>query len=461
MEKRRGRKVMKDKEEVVDDDPWWWLVHKGIAASFLCIAMFALLVRVAVSLHPYSGAGNPPKYGDFEAQRHWMEITFNMPVEEWYLNSTTNDLSYWGLDYPPLTAYQSYVHGLFIRFFHPESVSLFTSRGHESYIGKILMRWTVLSSDALVFFPAVFYFVFVYYSGRPHGQKTDIAWHIAIMLLSPCLILIDHGHFQYNCISLGLTVGAVAAVHSNKELVACFLFSLALNHKQVLRRLAPFERGIYEDYVANFWCTTSVLIKWKRMFTTQSLKLLSLGATVSTCLPSMLQQIWAPSNQGFLYGLLNSAFSFYMFSFQVHEKSILLPLLPASLLALEEPFLLKWITLHALFSMFPLLCRDGLILPYIALSVLFTLVYHAPTGRQDRKEAPSFNSFVTTIIVLCSVVLHIVYLTMHPPRRYPFLFEAVIMLLCFSQFMVLCFYTNAKQWMLKRSVFVDEEKKLL
>ncbi|KAG2705267.1 hypothetical protein I3760_05G044000 [Carya illinoinensis] len=461
MEKRRGRKVMKDKEEVVDDDPWWWLVHKGIAASFLCIAMFALLVRVAVSLHPYSGAGNPPKYGDFEAQRHWMEITLNMPVEEWYLNSTTNDLSYWGLDYPPLTAYQSYVHGLFIRFFHPESVSLFTSRGHESYIGKILMRWTVLSSDALVFFPAVFYFVFVYYSGRPHGQKTDIAWHIAIMLLSPCLILIDHGHFQYNYISLGLTVGAVAAVHSNKELVACFLFSLALNHKQVLRRLAPFERGIYEDYVANFWCTTSVFIKWKRMFTTQSLKLLSLGATVSTCLPSMLQQIWAPSNQGFLYGLLNSAFSFYMFSFQVHEKSILLPLLPASLLALEEPFLLKWITLHALFSMFPLLCRDGLILPYIALSVLFTLVYHAPTGRQDRKEAPSFNSFVTTIIVLCSVVLHIVYLTMHPPRRYPFLFEAVIMLLCFSQFMVLCFYTNAKQWMLKRSVFVDEEKKLL
>ncbi|XP_041011654.1 probable dolichyl pyrophosphate Man9GlcNAc2 alpha-1,3-glucosyltransferase [Juglans microcarpa x Juglans regia] len=448
MEKRRGRKVMKDKEEVVDDDPRWWLVHKGIAASFLYISMFALLVRVAVSLHPYSGAGNPPKYGDFEAQRHWMDITLNMPVEEWYRNSTTNDLSYWGLDYPPLTAYQSYVHGLFIRLFHPEAVSLFTSRGHESYLGKLLMRWTVLSSDALVFFPAVFYFVFVYYSGRPHGQKTDIAWHIAIMLLSPCLILIDHGHFQYNCISLGLTVGAVAAVHSNKELVAYFLFGLALNHKQVLRRLAPFERGIYEDYVANFWYTTSVFIKWKRMFTTQSLKLLSLGATVSTCLPSMLQ--------------LNSAFSFYMFSFQVHEKSILLPLLPASLLALEEPFLLKWITLHALFSMFPLLRRDGLILPYIALSILFTLIYHAPSGRrQDRKETPSFNSFVTTIIVLCSVVLHIVYLTMQPPRRYPFLFEAVIMLLCFSQFMVLCFYTNAKQWMLKRSVFMDKEKKLL
>lgn len=91
---------------------------------------------------------------------------------------------------------------------------------------------------------------------------------------------------------------------------------LSLVNLQVLSRLAPFERGIYEDYVANFWCTTSVLVKWKRIFTIKSLKLLSLGATVSTCLPSMVQQIWAPSNQGFLYGLLNSAFSFYMFSFQ-------------------------------------------------------------------------------------------------------------------------------------------------
>lgn len=48
------------------------------------------------------------------------------------------------------------------------------------------------------------------------------------------LILHPYRICQYNCISLGLTVGAVAAVLSNKELVACFLFSLALNHKQVL-----------------------------------------------------------------------------------------------------------------------------------------------------------------------------------------------------------------------------------
>lgn len=136
----RMAKVKKMKVNLVDDgvdNCWWWLVQKGTAAIFFTIAVFAVLVRVAVSLHPYSGAGNSPKFGDYEAQRHWMEITLNLPVREWYRNSTTNDLSYWGLDYPPLTAYQSFIHGLFLRFFHPDSVSLFTSRGHESYVGWV------------------------------------------------------------------------------------------------------------------------------------------------------------------------------------------------------------------------------------------------------------------------------------------------------------------------------------
>ena len=30
-----------------------------------------------------AGAGKPPLYGDYEAQRHWMEITINVPVNKW------------------------------------------------------------------------------------------------------------------------------------------------------------------------------------------------------------------------------------------------------------------------------------------------------------------------------------------------------------------------------------------
>ena len=33
----------------------------------------------------------------------------------------------------------------------------------------------------------------------------------------------------------------------------------------VLVRLVPLQRGLFEDYVANFWCATHTLVKWKRL----------------------------------------------------------------------------------------------------------------------------------------------------------------------------------------------------
>ena len=53
------------------------------------------------------GENTPPMYGDFEAQRHWMELTIHLPISEWYWY----DLQWWGLDYPPLTAYHSWLCG--------------------------------------------------------------------------------------------------------------------------------------------------------------------------------------------------------------------------------------------------------------------------------------------------------------------------------------------------------------
>src|SRR4051794_30730012 len=71
------------------------------------ILLFALLLRASIGLFSYSGAGTPPLFGDFEAQRHWLELTINLPPSQWY----KYDLQYWGLDYPPLTAYHSWILG--------------------------------------------------------------------------------------------------------------------------------------------------------------------------------------------------------------------------------------------------------------------------------------------------------------------------------------------------------------
>ena len=38
-------------------------------------AIGAVLLRLLIGLHGYSGQGVAPRFGDYEAQRHWMEIT--------------------------------------------------------------------------------------------------------------------------------------------------------------------------------------------------------------------------------------------------------------------------------------------------------------------------------------------------------------------------------------------------
>ncbi|KAL2632709.1 hypothetical protein R1flu_004188 [Riccia fluitans] len=323
-----------------------------------------------------------------------------------------------------------------IEALQPEAVALHTSRGFESPSSKMLMRWTVLSSDVLLFFPAVLWFINEFYSDYREKQRV---WALAMVLLHPALMLIDHGHFQYNCISLGLAIAGAAAVVSKRELWACVLFSLSLNHKpmstyyapaffahllgrcfqknnlyktlQVLSRLAPMQRGIYEDYVANFWCGTAMVFKWKQLFPMGLLAKLALGTTVSACLPSMVQQIYAPSRKGFLYSMLNCSFAFYFFSYQVHEKSVLLPIIPASLLAIEEPQVLQW----------------------------------------------KLPTWFVAVSVSGAAVLHLMYFRLHPPRKYPFLFEALIMAYTFAHFVPLALYTNWKQWLLPKDTPVKQK----
>ena len=47
----------------------------------ILLMLFGLVVRYGVSLWPHSGQSRPPMFGDYEAQRHWQEITVNLPIK--------------------------------------------------------------------------------------------------------------------------------------------------------------------------------------------------------------------------------------------------------------------------------------------------------------------------------------------------------------------------------------------
>uniref|UniRef100_A0A4D5RLU0 Alpha-1,3-glucosyltransferase n=1 Tax=Ixodes scapularis TaxID=6945 RepID=A0A4D5RLU0_IXOSC len=475
--------------------------------------LLSLLLRCSTSLWPYSGAGKPPMYGDYEAQRHWMEVTTNLPVREWYQNSTQNDLLYWGLDYPPLTAYHSWACGKIASYINGDWVSLNQSRGLESYEHKLFMRYTVLAADLLVFFPAVLFF-WSSVSSSFRMKPRDLAIVSTLTLLSPGLILIDHGHFQYNCVSLGLALLAIGLVEEERLLWAAVVFSLSLNYKQmslyyaipffcflfgtclkrpswasklklflgltgvvcatfavcwapylhspglwlqVLRRLFPLDRGLFEDKVANLWCTLSLVVKLKSLYSAATLAAVSGLVTLLSASISAVDLLLRPTPERFHHCLINCSLVFFLCSYQVHEKTILLPMLAFYLILHKHPGLVLWFSTIATFSMFPLLCKDGLVTPYVALVVLnivFVFKAYLETSQPSR--------LVTVLFALSMggcTFLNAAHLLLPPPRRYPDVHSLLNAVYSCGHFVVFVSYTHYLQYQLPTTKYTKIKKK--
>lgn len=499
------------------------------------IVIFALIIRCAVGLGTYSGMGTPPMFGDFEAQRHWMELTQHLPINKWYWY----DLQYWGLDYPPLTAYHSYILGELGSFFHSDWFELDHSRGIETIDLKSYMRFTVIISELLLYIPAVIYFT--KWIGKFRAQD-PIGQYIAAaaILFQPALILIDHGHFQYNCVMLGLTVytlnnffdefyamGAVCFVLSlgfkQMSLYYCpiifaYLFSRAAlfpkfnfprllsiivttvltfvslfgplyvfggigNIIQVIHRVFPFARGIFEDKVANFWCVSNIFMKYRESFSQKELQLYSLVATSVGLLPSFIITILYPKKHMLPYALAACAMSFYLFSFQVHEKTILVPLLPITLLYTSRDWnvlsLVCWINNVALFTLWPLLKKDGLVLQYCVMFLFSNWLignfsFVTPTflpkfltpgpsisdvDDNYRRESLLPNHIIWRLIIVGSYVgmgiIHFLDWYVQPPQRYPDIWVLANCVLSFTCFVVFWLWNNYKLLEMRNKTLYD------
>ena len=67
------------------------------------------------------------------------------------------------------------------------------------------MRLSVILSDMAIYLPAVCYFLATYHGTRKLFSTWNQFFFLSLsLLLQPGQIVIDHGHFQYNGVSLGL-----------------------------------------------------------------------------------------------------------------------------------------------------------------------------------------------------------------------------------------------------------------
>ena len=178
-----------------------------------------------------------------------------------------------------------------------------------------------------------------------------------------------------------------------------YFYSLILQLTQSIHRIFPFARGLFEDKVANVWCAIHTLHKLNT-YPIPLLQRVSLLATIVTILPACMTISTSPRKDLMPWALASTAWGFFLCSFQVHEKSVLLPLLPMTMmlggdggLGIEMRAWIGWANMLAVWTLFPLVKRDELRIPYIVLSLLWAYLMGLPPtsldlyiGKQARKS---------------------------------------------------------------------------
>ncbi|KAF3898635.1 Alpha-1,3-glucosyltransferase [Trichophyton interdigitale] len=539
---------------------FFWPARSGVSQWLILpvVLMIVGLFRWGTSLWGHSGYVVPPMHGDFEAQRHWMELTIHLPTSWWYFY----DLQYWGLDYPPLTAYHSWLLGKIGQLVDPTWFALDESRGLEGPLLRVYMRATVVVSEYLVYIPAVVIFLRRYAREQGVGPwPGSIA--LCAVLMQPSTILIDHGHFQYNTVMLGFIVASLESMYAGRPLWASIFFVAALGFKQMslyfapvvfayllgicfsprirpnrllsialitmvafavlftpllagsladwyrnipgpdnlpplmkslpiqihetswlyqvvvqltqcIHRIFPFARGLFEDKVANVWCAIHTFYKLNK-FDPSLLKLAALGATLITIMPSCLMIGRYPRTHLLPYALASTGWGFFLCSFQVHEKSVLLPLLPMTLLLGSAGGLSKeiraWVGLAnmlGVWTMFPLLKRDELRIPYAVLTLLWAYLLGLPPMSLDlyRSRSAAQNSvelFTTTKLIHISyyaamLVWHLLESNVAPPPTKPDLWVVLNALIGASGFGIIYLWCN---WKLIQAVIFEPHQPAL
>lgn len=179
---------------------------------------------------------------DLEVHRNWLAITHSTPMNQWYLNQSSS--SPWTLDYPPFFAYLERVLAYFAHMVDSRITDT-TNIDFDDIICIFFQRGTVILTDLLLNL-AVFLLLGI---SSPNTSSSTSLLVFALVTFHPALLIIDHIHFQYNGLLLGVLILAIYYSRSNQFILSAVAFSSLVMLKHLFLPLAlPFAVYLITRY---------------------------------------------------------------------------------------------------------------------------------------------------------------------------------------------------------------------
>lgn len=161
---------------------------------------------------------------DFEVHRNWLSITHSLPFSQWYIEAR----NHWTLDYPPFFAYFERLLAFFGQFIDSGMVNV-NNLNYASSGTVIFQRITVIFVSDIILAVGVYMIL-------PPAQRVR---GLILTLFSSSLILVDHIHFQYNGMMLGLLLISAALIQSGKFYSGAAVYIVLIFSKHIFLYCAP------------------------------------------------------------------------------------------------------------------------------------------------------------------------------------------------------------------------------
>ncbi|KAI9329557.1 glycosyl transferase [Obelidium mucronatum] len=406
---------------------------------------------------------------DFEVHRNWLALTYSLPISQWYYESTSE----WTLDYPPFFAWFEFGLSQVAQWIEPKML-IVSNLGFANFETIIFQRCSVIVTEFVLFYAVVSIF-----EDLKDARTRSIL--TALVFLSPGLLFVDNIHFQYNGFLYGIQLLSINAMWREKFLLGGVLYAVTMNFKhiylyqapayfifllsrfcfveskgtysfsiarffqigisvvlvflasfgpfiqhipQVLSRLFPFKRGLCHAYWApNFWALYSFADRAAILglkFAGKDSEIADVGSLTR----GLVGNSSSPSKSTFVDSLVLCGFSSFLFGWHVHEKAILLVLIPLSLVATRtrrHAQIFYLLSCAGYLSLFPLIFKATetptkviVLLLYAITSSHYLADLTRPKGATKNSKSTLELSVLETLYLYGMVPVYIYSEILHP-----------------------------------------------